>query len=163
WEDDLRRRRRLIRNQNGSVHNEATQKSSFNGIKDDIIISFIQEENLLKQQKIQNFNQTITDNDEILKVDEKDLDQDFSGPIRFSTECSLICGINIIRGTLSMTHNVMLFDADEYDESYIKIDSKMFSYIDNIHGKWHFNEIRAIFSRRYLLQDKALEIFVSIR
>ncbi|CAF1540124.1 unnamed protein product, partial [Rotaria sp. Silwood1] len=111
-EDDLRRRRRLIRNPNGSIHNEATQKSSFNN------------------------------DDEILKVDEKDLDQDFSGPIRFSTECSLICGINIIRGTLAMTHNSMLFDADEYDESYIKIDSKMFSYIDNIHGKWHFNEIR---------------------
>ncbi|CAF5173839.1 unnamed protein product, partial [Rotaria sp. Silwood1] len=93
WEDDLRRRRRLIRNPN--------------------------EENLLKQlkqQKIQNFNQTITDDDEILQVDEKDLDPDFSGPIRFSTECSLICGINIIRGTLAMTHNAMLFDADEYDE-----------------------------------------------
>ncbi|CAF4857523.1 unnamed protein product [Rotaria sp. Silwood1] len=133
WEDDLRRRRRLIRNPNGSIHNEATQKSSFN------------------------------DDDEILQVDEKDLDQDFSGPIRFSTECSLICGINIIRGTLAMTHNAMLFDADEYDESFTKIDSKMFPYIDNIHGKWHFNEIRAIFSRRYLLQDKALEIFVSNR
>jgi len=39
----------------------------------------------------------------------------------------------------------------------------MFPYIDNLHGKWHFNEIRAIFSRRYLLQDKALEIFVSNR
>ncbi|CAF1533097.1 unnamed protein product, partial [Rotaria sp. Silwood1] len=115
---------RLIRNPNGSIHNEATQKSSFNGINDDIIIYFIQEENLLKQlkqQKIENFNQTITDDDEILQVDEKDLDQDFSGPIRFSTECSLICGINIIRGTSAMTHNVMLFDADEYDESYIKI------------------------------------------
>ncbi|CAF5109472.1 unnamed protein product, partial [Rotaria sp. Silwood1] len=128
WEHDLKRRRRLIRNPNGSIHNEATQKSSFNGINDDIIIPFIREENLLKQlkqQKMQNFNQTITDNDEILQVDEKDLDQDFSGPIRFSTECSLICGINIIRGTLAMIHNAMLFDADEYDESFIKIDSKV--------------------------------------
>ncbi|CAF1562019.1 unnamed protein product, partial [Rotaria sp. Silwood1] len=53
WEDDLRRRRRLIRNPNGSIHNEATQKSSFNGINDDIIIYFIQEENLLKQLKQQ--------------------------------------------------------------------------------------------------------------
>jgi hypothetical protein len=39
----------------------------------------------------------------------------------------------------------------------------MFPYIENLHGKWHFNEIRAIFSRKYLLQDKALEIFVSNR
>ncbi|CAF1536542.1 unnamed protein product [Rotaria sp. Silwood1] len=78
---DLRRRQRLIRNPNGSIHSEAKQKSSFNGINDDIITSVIQEENLLKQQKIQNFNQTISDDDE------KDLDQDFSGPICFSTEC----------------------------------------------------------------------------
>jgi hypothetical protein len=39
----------------------------------------------------------------------------------------------------------------------------MFPYIENLHGKWHFNEIRAIFSRRYLLQDKGMEIFVSNR
>ncbi len=39
----------------------------------------------------------------------------------------------------------------------------MFPYIENLHGKWHFSEIRAIFSRKYLLQDKALEIFVSNR
>ena len=37
------------------------------------------------------------------------------------------------------------------------------SYADNFHGKWHFNEIRAIFSRRYLLQNIALEIFVANR
>ncbi|CAF5113167.1 unnamed protein product, partial [Rotaria sp. Silwood1] len=80
---DLRRRQRLIRNPNGSIHSEAKQKSSFNDINDDIITSVIQEENLLKQQKIQNFNQTISDDDE------KDLDQDFSGPICFSTECSI--------------------------------------------------------------------------
>lgn len=36
----------------------------------------------------------------------------------------------------------------------------MFPCIDNLHGKSHFNEIRAICSRRYLLQDKPLEIFV---
>lgn len=37
------------------------------------------------------------------------------------------------------------------------------NYADNLHGKWHFNEIRAIFSRRYLLQNVALEIFVANR
>jgi hypothetical protein len=128
WEDDLRRRRRLIRNPNGSTHNEATQKSSSNEINDDMITTVIQEENLLKQlkqQKVQNFNQTIIDEDELLQVDEKDLDQDFSGPIRFSTECSLICGTAIIRGTLAMTHNAMLFDTDEYDENFEKLDSKV--------------------------------------
>mgnify|MGYP002378640195 CR=1 FL=1 len=172
WEDDLRRRRRVIRNPYGSAHVEATQKSSSsaaatnNEMNDDLINTVIKEENLLKQlkqQKTQNFNQTLPDDDEGMQVDEKDLDQDFSGPIRFSTECSLVCGAAVVHGTLSMTHNAMLFDTDEHDESFTKLDSKMFPYIDNLHGKWHFSEIRAIFSRRYLLQDKALEIFVSNR
>lgn len=128
WEDDLRRRRRIVRNPNGSLHSEATQKSSYNGVSEDIMSAVAQEENLLKQlkqQKIQNFNQTVPDEDEMLQVDEKDLDHDFSGPIRFSTECSLICGTLYIHGTLAMTHNAMLFDADEYDESFAKIDSKV--------------------------------------
>ncbi|KAH6937245.1 hypothetical protein HPB50_026199 [Hyalomma asiaticum] len=36
-------------------------------------------------------------------------------------------------------------------------------YCDHVHGKWHFSEIRAIFSRRYLLQNIALEIFLASR
>ncbi|KAK2185649.1 hypothetical protein NP493_229g03011 [Ridgeia piscesae] len=36
-------------------------------------------------------------------------------------------------------------------------------YIDSLHGKWHFNEIRAIFGRRYLLQPVAIEIFMASR
>ncbi|CAF3056816.1 unnamed protein product [Rotaria sp. Silwood2] len=131
---DLRQWRRLIRNPNGSIRSEALQKSSFHGINDDIITSVIQEENLLKQlkqQKIQNFNQTIPDDDEILQVDEKDLDQDFSGPIRFSTECSLICGTTVTHDTLAMTHNAMLFDANECDESFTKIDSKQVLFAFN--------------------------------
>ena len=129
WEDDLRRRRRLIRNPNGTAHHEAIQKSgSSNENNDDMINSVIKEKNLLKQlkqQKTQNFNSTITEEEEMLQVDEKDLDQDFSGPIRFSTECSLICGTAVILGTLAMTHNAMLFDTDEYDENFAKLDTKV--------------------------------------
>jgi hypothetical protein len=128
WEDDLRRRRRLIRNPNGTAHHEATQKSSSNETTDDLMTTVIKEESLLKQlkqQKIQNFNQTINEEEEMLQVDEKDLDQDFSGPIRFSTECSLICGTAVVYGTLAMTHNALLFDTDEYDESFTKLDPKV--------------------------------------
>ena len=135
WEDDLRRRRRVIRNPNGSAHHEATLKSSSsNDMNDDLITTVIKEENLLKQlkeQKTQNFNQTINEEEEMLQVDEKDLDQDFSGPIRFSTECSLICGTAIIQGTLAMTHNAMLFDTDEHDESFITLDPKVKSILLN--------------------------------
>jgi len=40
---------------------------------------------------------------------------------------------------------------------------QVLQYIDYLHGKWHFNEIRAIFSRRYLLQNVAIEIFMANR
>ena len=132
WEDDLRRRRRLVRNPHGSTHHEATQKLSSNELQDDMINTVIKEEVLfkqLKQQKSASVNQTSVDEDELLQVDEKDLDQDFSGPIRFSTDCSLVCGTAVVRGTLAVTHNAMLFDTDEFDESFSKIDLKV---IDSI-------------------------------
>ncbi|MGH0165669.1 UNVERIFIED_CONTAM: hypothetical protein FKN15_059013, partial [Acipenser sinensis] len=37
------------------------------------------------------------------------------------------------------------------------------AYTEGLHGKWLFTEIRAIFSRRYLLQNTALEIFMANR
>ncbi len=36
-------------------------------------------------------------------------------------------------------------------------------YCDHLHGKWYFSEIRAIFSRRYLLQNTAIEVFLASR
>ncbi|KAI5737943.1 hypothetical protein M8J77_001005 [Diaphorina citri] len=40
---------------------------------------------------------------------------------------------------------------------------KVLKYCDHLHGKWYFSEIRAIFSRRYLLQNTAIEIFLASR
>ncbi|RXN01898.1 Lipopolysaccharide-responsive and beige-like anchor protein [Acipenser ruthenus] len=40
---------------------------------------------------------------------------------------------------------------------------KILAYTEGLHGKWLFTEIRAIFSRRYLLQNTALEIFMANR
>ncbi|KAL4710172.1 hypothetical protein ACJJTC_006469 [Scirpophaga incertulas] len=36
-------------------------------------------------------------------------------------------------------------------------------YCEHLHGKWYFSEIRAIFSRRYLLQNVAIEMFLASR
>ncbi|UJR15136.1 hypothetical protein I4U23_002101 [Adineta vaga] len=166
WEDDLRRRRRLIRNLDGTLHTEATENCSSNETNDDMIVAIRSEENLLKQikqQKTQNFLSNINEEEDLSQVDEKDLEHDFSGPICYSTECSLISGTNAIRGILAITHRAMLFNANEDDNNFQNLDSKILPYIDNLHGKWHFHDIRAIFSRKYLLQDKALEIFVSNR
>ena len=41
--------------------------------------------------------------------------------------------------------------------------SQVLQYAEGVHGKWLFQEIRAIFSRRYLLQCTALEIFFANR
>ncbi|CAF3634388.1 unnamed protein product [Adineta steineri] len=167
WEDDLRRRRRMIQNPNGILYNESIENNSSDDINDDIITTtVIKDEYLLKQlkqQKTQNFMSNNNDDEDLSQIDERDLEYDFSGPIRYSTECSLIFGITCISGVLAITHHALLFDANEDDENFKNLDLKIFPYIDNLHGKWHFNEIRAIFSRKYLLQDKALEIFVSNR
>ncbi|KAH7970059.1 hypothetical protein HPB52_023948 [Rhipicephalus sanguineus] len=46
---------------------------------------------------------------------------------------------------------------------YVLEEEEAIKYCDHVHGKWHFSEIRAIFSRRYLLQNIALEIFLASR
>ncbi|XP_070295906.1 lipopolysaccharide-responsive and beige-like anchor protein, partial [Salvelinus sp. IW2-2015] len=40
---------------------------------------------------------------------------------------------------------------------------QILTYTEGLHGKWLFTEIRAVFSRRYLLQNTALEIFMANR
>ncbi|MGH0135843.1 UNVERIFIED_CONTAM: hypothetical protein FKN15_037880 [Acipenser sinensis] len=41
--------------------------------------------------------------------------------------------------------------------------TEILAYTEGLHGKWLFTEIRAVFSRRYLLQNTALEIFMANR
>lgn len=115
WEDDLRRRRRLVPDLNGNLHEQSLQKVSSNEINDeDMMTNILKDENLfkqIKQQKTQNF--ASDENEDLSQVDEKDLEQDFSGPIHYSTECLLINGILPIHGTLSITRSAMLFDATD--------------------------------------------------
>uniref|UniRef100_A0A3B3SWB4 Uncharacterized protein n=1 Tax=Paramormyrops kingsleyae TaxID=1676925 RepID=A0A3B3SWB4_9TELE len=40
---------------------------------------------------------------------------------------------------------------------------QVLAYTDGLHGKWLFSDIRAVFSRRYLLQDTALEVFLACK
>lgn len=40
---------------------------------------------------------------------------------------------------------------------------KVLAYSEGLHGKWMFSEIRAVFSRRYLLQNTGLEVFMANR
>jgi hypothetical protein len=162
WEDDCRRRRRFVKNPNGSSHPEATLKSSSSSSQIEDAINnkddFIRQ---LKQPFITEFNNH--PNQDQMHINEAELEQELAGPIHYTTKCKLVCNICVVNGTLSITTNELYFEVDETDQAYKSLDSNLLSYADNFHGKWHFNEIRAIFSRRYLLQNVGLEIFVSNR
>ncbi|XP_016145034.1 lipopolysaccharide-responsive and beige-like anchor protein isoform X3 [Sinocyclocheilus grahami] len=168
WEDDLRRRRRFIRNPFGSTHSEATLKAAAEhaaGIK-------APEEDVLKgKQSIRSSvlgNQNsesellLEDDDTLSSLEEKDL-ENLTGPVNLSTSALLVAPAVVVKGTLSITALELYFEVDEEDPSFKNIDPKILAYTEGLHGKWQFTEIRAVFSRRYLLQNTALEVFMANR
>ncbi|XP_029767822.1 neurobeachin [Terrapene carolina triunguis] len=85
------------------------------------------------------------------------------GPVVLSTPAQLIAPVVVAKGTLSITTTEIYFEVDEDDPAFKKIDPKVLAYTEGLHGKWMFSEIRAVFSRRYLLQNTALEVFMANR
>lgn len=47
--------------------------------------------------------------------------------------------------------------------SFCVSTQQVLAYSEGLHGKWMFSEIRAVFSRRYLLQNTGLEVFMANR
>ncbi|XP_030047517.1 LOW QUALITY PROTEIN: lipopolysaccharide-responsive and beige-like anchor protein [Microcaecilia unicolor] len=177
WEDDLRRRRRFVRNPLGSTHPEATLKAAMeHGQCENSILPIAaapDEDVLLKgKQSIksqvlgsQNSETEILvegDDETLSSVEEKDL-ENLTGPVSLCTVAQLVVPSVVVKGTLSITSSELYFEVDEEDPSFKKIDPKILAYTEGLHGKWLFTEIRAIFSRRYLLQNTALEIFMANR
>ncbi|XP_070845191.1 lipopolysaccharide-responsive and beige-like anchor protein isoform X1 [Chaetodon trifascialis] len=164
WEDDLRRRRRFIRNPSGSTHSEATLKAAAEHASEEDILKGKQS---LRSQALGNQNsesETLLDGDDdtLSSLEEKDL-ENLTGPVNFSTSAQLVAPAVVAKGTLSITASELYFEVDEDDPAFKTIDPKILSYTEGLHGKWMFTEIRAIFSRRYLLQNTALEIFMANR
>ncbi|XP_055452539.1 lipopolysaccharide-responsive and beige-like anchor protein [Psammomys obesus] len=165
WEDDLRRRRRFVRNPLGSTHAEATLKTAVEHAADEDILA--KGKQSIKSQALGNQNsesQTLLEGDEdtLSSVDEKDL-ENLAGPVSLSTPAQLVAPSVALKGTLSVTSSELYFEVDEEDPNFKKIDPKILAYTEGLHGKWLFTEIRSIFSRRYLLQNTALEIFMANR
>ncbi|XP_029996763.1 lipopolysaccharide-responsive and beige-like anchor protein isoform X3 [Sphaeramia orbicularis] len=169
WEDDLRRRRRFIRNPFGSTHSEATLKAAAEHVAE-IRAS---EEDLLKgkqsirSQALGNQNSESEtsldgDDDTLSSLEEKDL-ENVTGPVNLSTSAQLVAPAVVVKGTLSVTASELYFEVDEEEPGFKAIDPKLLAYTEGLHGKWLFTEIRAVFSRRYLLQNTALEIFMANR
>nr|XP_020146017.1 neurobeachin isoform X5 [Microcebus murinus] len=175
WEDDLRRRRRFVRNAFGSTHAEALLKAAIEyGTEEDIVKS----KKTFRSQAIVNQNAETElmlegDDDAVSLLQEKEIDNlavpflpklfISRGPVVLSTPAQLIAPVVVAKGTLSITTTEIYFEVDEDDPAFKKIDTKVLAYTEGLHGKWMFSEIRAVFSRRYLLQNTALEVFMANR
>uniref|UniRef100_A0A8C5P734 LPS responsive beige-like anchor protein n=1 Tax=Leptobrachium leishanense TaxID=445787 RepID=A0A8C5P734_9ANUR len=164
WEDDLRRRRRFVRNPLGSTHPEATLKAA---IEHDSEESLLKGKQSIKTQVASGSGSESEsllegDDDTLSSLEDKDL-ENHTGPVSLSTPANLVAPSIVLKGTLSVTSTELYFEVDEDDPAFKKIDSKIVAYTEGLHGKWLFSEMRAIFSRRYLLQNTALEIFMANR
>uniref|UniRef100_A0A8C1LUT5 Neurobeachin n=1 Tax=Cyprinus carpio TaxID=7962 RepID=A0A8C1LUT5_CYPCA len=162
WEDDLRRRRRFIRNPFGSTHLDITlsalehmQHEALRGrmaFRGQTVVSQNSETELMLEG----------DDDAVSLLQEKEVDN-LAGPVVLSTPAQLIAPVTVARGTLSITTTEIYFEVDEDDPAFRRIDAKVLVYSEGLHGKWMFSEIRAVFTRRFLLQNTALEIFMANR
>ncbi|XP_043387781.1 neurobeachin isoform X7 [Chelonia mydas] len=164
WEDDLRRRRRFVRNAFGSTHSDALLKAAVEyGTEEDVVKS----KKTFRSQTVVNQNAETElmlegDDDAVSLLQEKEIDN-LAGPVVLSTPAQLIAPVVVAKGTLSITTTEIYFEVDEDDPAFKKIDPKVLAYTEGLHGKWMFSEIRAVFSRRYLLQNTALEVFMANR
>uniref|UniRef100_A0A8C2FLD8 Neurobeachin b n=1 Tax=Cyprinus carpio TaxID=7962 RepID=A0A8C2FLD8_CYPCA len=159
WEDDLRRRRRFVRNPFGSTHlditlasNTATDEIGRKGFRSQPVVSQSPETELMLEG----------DDDAVSLLQEKEVDN-LAGPVVLSTPAQLIAPVTVARGTLSITTTEIYFEVDEDEPAFRRIDAKVLVYSEGLHGKWMFSEIRAVFTRRFLLQNTALEIFMANR
>ncbi|XP_067362699.1 neurobeachin isoform X6 [Channa argus] len=165
WEDDLRRRRRFIRNPFGSTHLNVTCKSlqEYGPEEDEVIKS----KKAFCSQTVASQNPETElvlegDDDVASLLQEKEMDN-LGGPVVLSSPAQLVAPVLVARGTLSITTTEIYFEVDEDDPAFKKVDPKVLAYTEGLHGKWMFSEIRAVFSRRYLLQNTAMEVFMANR
>uniref|UniRef100_A0AAR2L7Z8 LPS-responsive vesicle trafficking, beach and anchor containing n=1 Tax=Pygocentrus nattereri TaxID=42514 RepID=A0AAR2L7Z8_PYGNA len=160
WEDDLRRRRRFIRNLFGSSHSEATLKAAADSGETHTHTQAFP----TAPVRVQSTDAaSLQDDDDTLSALEDKEPEPVTGPVSLSASAQLLAPGVCVRGSLSITSSELYFEVDEEDASYTQADPKILAYTEGLHGKWLFTEIRAIFSRRYLLQNTSLEIFMANR
>uniref|UniRef100_A0A5K3FFX4 WD_REPEATS_REGION domain-containing protein n=2 Tax=Mesocestoides corti TaxID=53468 RepID=A0A5K3FFX4_MESCO len=197
WEDDSRRRRRLVINPFGSTHPEAVlhsppQASNTSHSTDALPAP------LLIDSKALNLHSQEDNADDARRVSEDSLppltptatspfainepglvpglvslhrdvftfgqlEFDASNPVVVTTPCQLIAAGVAVHGTLSVTGTYFSFKTDPTHEENRTIDPEVLAYTGNLYSKWPFTDIRAVFTRRHLLQNVALEIFLTNR
>eukprot|EP00094_Tigriopus_californicus_P012159 TCALIF_11751-PA protein Name:"Similar to NBEA Neurobeachin (Homo sapiens)" AED:0.12 eAED:0.13 QI:0/0.04/0/0.81/1/1/22/0/1914 len=129
WEDDARRRRRLIRNPLGSTHPEATLKAAIeHGAAEDAIEAAQAEFHAhlaaaRSQNNQQSNNHDLVEDSELVGED-RELDSDSQGPINISTPAILVSPGISLWGTISITSSEVYFEVDEDHDEFKKIDSQ---------------------------------------
>ncbi|XP_041654369.1 neurobeachin [Cheilinus undulatus] len=165
WEDDLRRRRRFVRNPYGSTHLDVTCKSLHEyGTEED---RRVKSKTVFRSQTVASQNPETElllegDDDAVSLLQEKEMDN-LGGPVVLSSPAQLVAPVLVARGTLSITTTEIYFEVDEDDPAFKRVDPKVLAYTEGLHGKWMFSEIRAVFTRRHLLQNTAMEVFMANR
>uniref|UniRef100_A0A8D3C339 Neurobeachin n=1 Tax=Scophthalmus maximus TaxID=52904 RepID=A0A8D3C339_SCOMX len=171
WEDDLRRRRRFVRNPFGSTHLDIACKSlSFHCVfkkNSSVEEEVVRSKKSVRIQNVSSQNPETElmlegDDDAVSLLQEKEMDN-VGGPVVLSSPAQLVAPVLAARGTLSITTTEIYFEVDEDDPAFKRVDPKVLAYTEGLHGKWMFSEIRAVFSRRYLLQNTAMEVFMANR
>ncbi|NXP56630.1 LRBA protein, partial [Heliornis fulica] len=127
WEDDLRRRRRFVRNPLGSTHPEATLKAAREHAPDEDIL--VKGKQSIKSQVLGNQNSEseilLEGDDDIMSFMEEREVENLTGPVALSTPAQLVAPSVVVKGTLSITLSELYFEVDEEDPSFKKIDPKV--------------------------------------
>ncbi|KAF0288290.1 Neurobeachin [Amphibalanus amphitrite] len=126
WEDDSRRRRRLVPNPHGSSHPEATLKAALeHGAPEDAIQQAQQEFHAhvtLKRRHQQSV--TASEDEYDVTAEDRDIDSDIAGPVNMSTPAYLMAPGLVVPGTISITSNELYFELDEDHPDYQAIDAE---------------------------------------
>ncbi|KYB27871.1 Neurobeachin-like Protein [Tribolium castaneum] len=128
WEDDARRRKRFVHNPLGTTHPEASLKAAIeHGAPEDAILQAREEFHAhlaatRNQQPIQ--PNDLMDDSELL-TDDRELDNDLTGPVNISTKAKLIAPGVVAPGMVSITSTELYFEVDEEDVEFKKIDTEV--------------------------------------
>nr|CAH0107648.1 unnamed protein product [Daphnia galeata] len=129
WEDDSRRRKRMIRNPLGSSHPEATLKAALEHGASEATV--LQAEEALHAQIAKSKpnlaplqSSDLLDDAELLAED-RELDAELTGPVNLSSRAKLIAPGLVAPGTLSITSAELYFEVDEEDAEFQKHDQEV--------------------------------------
>ncbi|CAK1589359.1 unnamed protein product [Parnassius mnemosyne] len=139
WEDDARRRRRLVPDPRGrrrAAHPHAAAQPPRDAIlqaREELHARIAQAAG--GAQLPAPAAELLDDADALL--DERDADQELTGPVNISTKAKLVAPGLVAPGTVSLTSTELYFEVDEEDPEFKKIDPEILRY-DHIHFHWNF-------------------------